>query len=95
MVSIQRHNSYMTVHIQVSDELETQLRAEAESKGLSIEELASRLLEASARKGPVAKSGAELVAKWRADGLIGYRTDIPDSNAHSRAIRERAEKRIG
>lgn len=38
-------------------------------------------------------SGAELVAYWRREGVIGSRPDIADSQAHARAARARAERR--
>jgi hypothetical protein len=36
-------------------------------------------------------TGAEIVAYLQAEGLIGYRTDITDSQAHARMLRERLE----
>ena len=35
-------------------------------------------------------SGAALVRRWRELGLIGYRSDITDPEAHSRRLREEA-----
>ncbi len=38
-------------------------------------------------------SGADLVAYWEQEGVIGSRPDITDSQAHARAIRHKAERR--
>jgi hypothetical protein len=38
------------------------------------------------------KTGAELVAYWQSEGLIGTRPDIADSQAYARGIRRQAEK---
>ena len=37
--------------------------------------------------------GSALVQHWRELGLIGYRTDITDPEAHSRRLREAAQRR--
>jgi hypothetical protein len=37
------------------------------------------------------KTGADLVAQWERDGVIGSRPDIGDSAAHARRLREAAE----
>jgi hypothetical protein len=39
------------------------------------------------------KTGAELVAYWQNEGLIGTRPDRLDSQAHARQICEQAERR--
>lgn len=37
--------------------------------------------------------GPALVQRWKELGLIGYRTDITDVEAHSRRLREAAQRR--
>lgn len=37
-------------------------------------------------------TGAALVQRWKALGLIGYRSDITDPEAHSRRLREEAQR---
>ena len=37
--------------------------------------------------------GSALVQRWKELGLIGYRTDITDPEAHSRRLREAAQRR--
>lgn len=39
------------------------------------------------------QTGADVVAYWEKEGLIGTRPDIEDPIAHARQLRERAEKR--
>lgn len=38
-------------------------------------------------------AAAALVQRWRDLGLIGYRSDITDPKAHSRRLREEAQRR--
>lgn len=47
------------------------------------------------RTGKVAvpATGAELLAYWQSEGLIGTRTDIVDGPAHARDLREQAQER--
>ncbi len=42
---------------------------------------------------PAHGTGADLVAYWEREGLIGTRPDIKDSLEHARAIRRKAERR--
>lgn len=39
-------------------------------------------------------TGAALVQRWKELGLIGYRSDITDPEAHSRRLREDAQQRL-
>jgi len=43
---------------------------------------------------PVNGSGADLVAYWEREGLIGTRPEIKDGLEHARAIRRTAERRV-
>lgn len=47
------------------------------------------------RKTPLPKieTGAELVAYWRREDVIGMRPDIKNSQKHARKIRKKAERR--
>lgn len=40
-------------------------------------------------------TGADVVAYWRAEGLIGDGTAVPDSPAIARRLREEAQRRRG
>ncbi len=84
----------MTLTLELPQELERKLSAEARRLGLPLEQVALRCLD----EAPVAaeaspRDGAELVAYWRREGVIGSRPDIQDSQAHAREIRRQAERR--
>jgi hypothetical protein len=83
----------MSITLDVSDELAVELAEEAARQGVPLEEYALRVLETGRRISPVPKDGADLVAYWQAEGLIGSRTDINDSQQHARQLREKAEHR--
>ena len=38
------------------------------------------------------RTGAELVAYWQGEGLVGTRPNIADAPAHARTLRERAQR---
>jgi hypothetical protein len=79
--------------VELPDDLADALNDEASRLGMSLPEYAVHLL-ASARPsaGPV-HSGADLVAFWQADGLVGSRPDIADSQGQARHLREQAQRR--
>jgi hypothetical protein len=52
-----------------------------------------RRLAASQLPNPMPRTGAELVAYWEREGLLGTRPDITDPVEHARALRKKAEKR--
>jgi ABC-type uncharacterized transport system substrate-binding protein len=85
-----------TITLDLPRELEIELKATATQIGLSLSEYILRVLS----KKPVVenampKTGAELVAYWKKEGLCGYRSDIVDSQKQARAIREQAERMKG
>jgi hypothetical protein len=52
------------------------------------------LLLSSARPSPTSvKNGADLVIFWRAEGLVGNRPDIADSQVEARLLRDQAQRR--
>jgi len=78
--------------VELPDELAEALTDEASRMGLSLPDYTLRLL--AARTAPTAiRNGAELVAFWQAEGLIGSRPEIADSQAHARGLREQAQRR--
>ena len=97
----------MTLTLELTPKQEQQLRAEAERRGLDEASYAkSRLFGSDASESdeadalppsgplpPADGTGADLVAYWKREGLIGTRPDIKDSQAHARAIRYKAERR--
>lgn len=86
----------MTIILDLPNELERELSQEAARKGLPLAEYALQLL--AANRGMAAgstppRTGAELVAFWEREGLIGSRTDIHDPAQYARELRERAQTR--
>lgn len=83
----------MTLTLEIPQELERELTTEAARLGLPLPEYARRLLAAGCAPAASPANGAELLAYWRREGVIGSRSDILDSQKHARAIRRRAERR--
>ena len=83
----------MSITLDLPEELENELSAEAAQAGLSLQEYVLRVLSTGLIIGKRPQTGAELVDYWQKEGLIGARPDITDSQAHARQIRERAEQR--
>jgi hypothetical protein len=81
----------VTLTLDLTDELEERLQAEAARLGLSPDAYAVHVLESGIPAGTAPANGAELVAYWQREGLIGTRPDIKDSVEHARAIRRKAE----
>lgn len=86
----------MTITLDLSSELERKLASEAHRQGLSLQQYALQLLaqpsDLPAAHEPI-RTGAELVAYWEREGLIGTRTDIADPAAYARELRTQAETR--
>ena len=85
----------MSLTLDLTPELETQLAAEADRAGSPLHEYVVRILTAGVKNGHSPCTGAELVAYWQAEGLIGTRPDITDSAAHARHLRNEAERGAG
>lgn len=83
----------MTITLDLPQELERELSAEAARQGVPLSEYALRLLATGRPARPMPKTGAELVSYWQSEGLIGTRSDIADSQIHARVLREQAERR--
>ena len=83
----------MSLMLELPPELEAQLAAEAARFGLSLPEYALRLLAAGGGLRPAPRTGAELLAYWESEDLVGTRPEISDSQAHARTLRERGEER--
>lgn len=80
----------MTLTLDLSPELESRLQQEAERLGVPPEAYVARIVEASLSQRTV---GEQIVAEWERAGVIGSRPEIPDSQAHARKLRERAQTR--
>jgi len=83
----------MSLVLDLPADLETTLAAEAAQLGLPLPEYAVRLLAARNGLRPAARTGAELIAYWQSEGLIGTRPEITDSSSHARALRDQAQRR--
>jgi len=83
----------MSLVLDLPPELETKLAAEAAQAGLSLSEYVSKLLAGRRNAKLTPGTGTELVAYWESEGLIGTRTEIVDSQAHARGLRQQAERR--
>ncbi len=83
----------MNLVLDLPPELETELAAEAARLGLALPEYALRLLAGACGLIPAPRSGAELLAYWQGEGLVGTRPEIADSPAHARKLREQAQRR--
>jgi hypothetical protein len=74
-------------------QLEAELAAEAARLGLPLPEYVLRLLAGGRTALAAPHTGAELVAYWQGEGLVGTRPEIADGPAHARALREQAQHR--
>jgi hypothetical protein len=83
----------MSLVLDLPADLESELTAEASRLGLPLPEYVLRLLAGGRTPSPLPRTGAELLAYWRREGLIGTRQDIADSSAHARTLREQAQRR--
>ena len=83
----------MSLTLDLPPDLETELAAEAEHLRLPLAEYVLRVLAVGRLPNPMPRTGAELVAYWEREGLIGTRPDITDPSGQARALREKAEKR--
>jgi hypothetical protein len=83
----------MSLVLHLPPDLESELADEAARVGLPLAEYALRVLAGGRGPIPAPRSGAELVAYWQGEGLVGTRPDIADSPAHARTLREQAQRR--
>jgi hypothetical protein len=83
----------MTLTLELPDELESDLSKEAARLGLSLPEHILNLLSRQKTGNDSPRTGAELVAYWEREGLVGMRNDILDSQEHARRLRQAAETR--
>lgn len=83
----------MSLVLDLPTELETELASEAARLGLPLPEYVLRLLAGGRAPSIEPRTGAALLAYWQSEGLIGTRSDIADSSAHARAVREQAQRR--
>lgn len=93
----------MSIIVNLPAELEKTIAAEAAKAGMTVSDYvagrlaAGRLAQGTTTNGSRGSkrrlTGPEMVHRWKELGLIGYRTDITDPEAHSRRLREAAQRR--
>ena len=83
----------MTVTLDLPQKLIDELSDEAARRGLSLSEYTSQILSSGRERRPEFQTGADLVAYWKAEGLVGTRPEIMDSQAFAREIRRAAQRR--
>ncbi|MGE3540206.1 MAG: hypothetical protein AB7N91_22555 [Candidatus Tectimicrobiota bacterium] len=84
----------MRITLELPEDLESALTTEATHLGLSLSEYTLQLLSTRVLPASMPVTGAELVAYWQREGVIGTRPDITDSHTHARQLRHRAERRL-
>lgn len=85
----------MSLPLELPDDLAAALETEAARLGLSLPDYAVRLLASASLRPLQVHNGADLVAYWRAEGVIGSRSGPEESPDHARSLRRRAERRQG
>jgi hypothetical protein len=80
----------MSITLELPPELEEEISREAARLNLSVSEYALRLLLSARPAEAALQTGADLVAYWEREGVIGSRPEITDSQAHAREVRTAA-----
>ena len=84
----------MSITLDLPRELERELTTEATQMGVSLAEYVLRLLSARSSVEATPTTGAELVAYWQRERLLGTRSHTTDSQSLSRRLRHKTEKRM-
>ena len=79
----------MSLVLDLPVELESELADEAARNGLP----ALQLLAIGRNSRPSLHNGAELLAYWQSEGLVGTRPDVVDSSAHARSLPDQSQSR--
>lgn len=83
----------MSVILDLPVDLEEKLTLQASQHGVSLSEYVLQLLAMRGPQQSNGQTGADLVAYWQKETLIGTRPDIADSTSHARTLRQKAETR--
>jgi hypothetical protein len=83
----------MSLVLDLPPELESELAEEAARLRLPLAEYALRLIHTARGVTEQPRTGADLVAYWEREGVIGSRPQIADSQAHARELRSQAQLR--
>ena len=80
--------------VELPDDLANALIGEASRLRLSLPDYAARLLTSSQPFAASIHDGAELVAFWQAEGVIGSRNELADSQSEARQLRDQTQHRF-
>ena len=83
----------MIITLDLPEQLVKKLSVEAAQLGVSLGEYIQRVLATGRNAEQTRKTGADLMAYWQSEGVIGCRPDITDSQQHARELRAQAEQR--
>ncbi len=83
----------MGITLDLPDDLVRELSTEAERLGLTLPDYVLRVLRAAREPVGAPRTGAELVAYWEREGVLGSRSDDADSPPYARQLRARVECR--
>ncbi len=83
----------MSRTVELPDDLADALTDEATRLGMSLPDYAIHLLTSARPSSASVRNGTDLVAFWRAEGVVGCRPEIPDSQVHARELRDQARRR--
>jgi hypothetical protein len=83
----------MSLTLSLPPQIEEALNVEATQLGLTLEEYAILLLTQRGSFSGTPRTGADLVAYWQREGVIGSRSDIEDSPSYARHLRARSQRR--
>lgn len=89
----------MSLLLELPPALEAELIAESERLGVSVSEVVTQKISESTvnRVAPESikkKTGAEFIAQWESEGLIGIRNDIENPAEFVRELRRKSDNRI-
>ena len=84
----------MGLLLDLPTELETELSADAAQLGLPLSVYVLRILTEARNLSPSPRTGAELLAYWQGEALIGSRPEFSDVPEHARSLREQTQQRL-
>ncbi len=83
----------MGLTLELPIDLATDLAVEAARQGLTLADYALQVLALPRSPVPSIQCGKDLVTYWQAEGVVGSRTDIGNSQDYARGLREEAQRR--
>jgi hypothetical protein len=84
----------MSITLDIPEGLVTELTTEAQRLGVPLGDYVVKLLATGRSAPPLPKTGAQLAAYWREQGVVGSRPDIVVGQSHARDVRKQAEQRV-